>query len=156
MNGESPLLDDGEESMNGRSNVARGKAGATALLLLLTGGALGVLMDRMWLRPTEVEATALTAEALAAHLDLRPAEEARVRALLDSLDTEMMLAAQEGPDALVTAARSAHARLEAALPPDARPAFHGWMRHHNSQMMERMHRGRAPDHAAGHDEETRH
>lgn len=142
--------------MNGRSNTARRKAGATALLLLLTGGALGVLVDRMWFLPREVEATALTAEALAAHLDLGPAEEARIRALLDSLHTEVMLAAREGPDALATAAQSARARLEAALPPDARPAFHGWMRHHNSQMMERLHRGQARDHGPGHDEGPRH
>lgn len=80
------------------------------------------------------------ADALAAHLDLGPAEEGRIRALLDSLHTGMMLAAQEGPDALVTAAKGAHARLEAALPQDARAALQDRMRHHNSEHQ---------DHAAG-------
>jgi hypothetical protein len=133
----------------GADDGARGKAGAAALLLLLAGVALGVLLDRVWLQVPEARATPLTAEALADHLDLRPSDAERVRALLDSMHADVLAATAEGPEALAATARLAHERLEAALPPDARPAFRSWVEGHHRQMMERMqragmHEGRMP------------
>jgi hypothetical protein len=117
---------------------SRRKAAAAATLLLLTGGLLGVLVDRVWLLPREAQAAPLTSQAMASHLNLAPAEEARIRALLDSMHAEVTAAAQQGPDSLRVAARSAHLRLEAALPPEARPEFRLWMRDQHRRMMDRM------------------
>jgi hypothetical protein len=116
----------------------RWKAGVAALLLMLAGGVLGVAADRLWLRHAHGAGMALTADALAAHLDLGPAEEARMRALLDSMHVEVAAAAAEGPEALQAVARRAYERLELALPPDARPAFRAWMEGHHHQMMRRL------------------
>ncbi len=123
--------------MNRWRDGARGKAAAAAALLLLTGGLLGVVVDRLWLLPRGVEAMPLTAQAMAARLDLSPSDETRIRALLDSMHAEVTAAAQHGPDSLLTMARRAHLRLEAALPPDARPEFRAWLQDHHHQMIER-------------------
>jgi hypothetical protein len=120
---------------------SRRKAGAAAALLVLAGVALGVVVDRLWLMPPEAAAMPLTPEALVAHLELRPEDEARVRVLLESLHGEVTSAAAAGPEALAAVARSAHERIEQALPPEARPAFREWVEEHHAQMTERMHGG---------------
>jgi hypothetical protein len=125
----------------GSGDPARWKAGAAALLLLGAGVALGVLADRLWLQAPETETMPLTAEALVAHLDLAPTDAARIRALLDSMHVDVVAATAEGPEALAAAARTAHERIEAALPPDARPGFRSWVDDHHRQMMERMQSG---------------
>lgn len=117
------------------------RAGGAAALLLVTGGAMGVLVDRHWLSPPEVEATPLTAEAMAARLDLSSADEARLRALLDSLHAEIHAVVQQDPDSLRAAVRDAQRRIEAVLPADARPEFRAWMQEHHERMMGRMRRG---------------
>jgi hypothetical protein len=128
----------------------RGEAVAAAVLLLLAGGVSGVLVDRLFLLPRDAEEMPLTSQAMAARLDLSPAEEARMRALLDSMHAEVTAAAQLGPDSLAVTARRVHVRVEAALPPGARPAFRAWMHEHHRQLMRRMgsgrddHRGRHP------------
>jgi hypothetical protein len=116
---------------------ARRQAGIAAVLLLLAGVALGVLLDRAVLLPRQLVARPLTAEALAADLGLAAAEEARIRVLLDSMHADVMAAAAGGPEALAAAARSAHERIEAALPPHARVGFREWVQLHHRQMMER-------------------
>ena len=121
----------------------RRKAGATAMLLVVAGAALGVLIDRLWLMAPGAAAMPLTPEALVADLDLGPEDEARVRMLLDSVHAEVLSASSGGPGALATVARSAHQRLEEALPPEARPAFRRWVEDHHAQMTERMHGGTA-------------
>jgi hypothetical protein len=134
--------------VNQWKNGARRRAVATAGLLLFVGAVTGVLVDRLWLLPRTVEATPLTVRAMAARLDLAPPEEARVLTLLDSMHAELLTAAEHGPDSLRTAARNAHQRLEAALPPRARPEFRAWIQDHHHQLMERM--GGARMHAPGH------
>jgi hypothetical protein len=125
---------------------ARWRAAATAALLLVTGGVMGILVDRLWLSPPEAHATPLTAEAMAARLGLSSAEEARLRALLDSLHTEIL---HHAPDSLGSAVRNAQLRIEAALPPDARSEFRAWVREHHEQLRGRMHSGRT-DHGPMH------
>ena len=120
----------------------RGKAAAAAVFLLLAGGVSGVLIDRQFLLPPDVEEMPLTSQAMAARLDLAPAEEARMRALLDSMHAEVTVAAQLGPDSLAVTARRVHARVEAALPPGARPAFRAWMHEHHRELIRRMGSGR--------------
>jgi hypothetical protein len=117
------------------------RAAGTAALLLATGGVMGVLVDRLWLSPPETHATPLTAEGLAARLDLTSAEEARLQALLDSLRTEIHAVVQRAPDSLGMAVRNAQLRIEAALPPAARSEFRAWMREHHAEMRGRMHGG---------------
>ena len=124
--------------MNDGNGAARWKAGLTALLLVLAGAAIGVLADRLWLRPTEAAAMPLTPEALVEYLDLGPSDEARVRTILDSLHTEVVSAAAGGSADLATVARDAHARIESALPSEARPVFRSWVADHHNQMIERM------------------
>ena len=124
--------------MNQWKGDARRKSAGAAALLLLAGALLGVLVDRFWLLPRGVEAMSLTATAMAARLDLGPSDEARIRALLDSIHADMSAAAPQGPDSLRSMARSAHMRLEAALPPRARPGFRAWIHDHHNQMMQRM------------------
>jgi len=138
MTGQAPSPGRGPSEALGSEDGARGKAGVAALLLLLTGFALGLVVDRVWLLVPEATAMPLTAEALVSHLDLLPSDEARVRALLDSMHADVTAAAAQGPDALAMAAQSAHQRIEAALPPDARPGFRAWVEGHHRQMMERM------------------
>ena len=136
--------------MTKRTGDARWQAAGAAALLLLSGGAMGVLVDRLWLSPPAVHATPLTAEAMAARLDLSIAEEARVRTLLDSLHTEIVAVVEQGPDALRSAARDAHHRIEAALPPGARAEFRVWMQEQHQQLLGRMHGG-MEDHALMHE-----
>lgn len=124
--------------MNQWKGGTRRKAAAAAVLLLLAGGLLGVVVDRLWLFPREAESTPLTARAMAARLGLNASEEARIRALLDTMHSEMTAAAQQGSDSLHSAARNAHQRLEAALPPDARAEFRVWIQEHHRQMMQRV------------------
>ena len=114
------------------------RATSAAALLFVAGGVTGVLVDRALLSPTEIYATPLTADAMAKHLGLSPAHEARIRALLDSLHAEMAAHVQVGPDALGAAAKAAQERIEAALPLEARTQFRAWMREHHDQLMGRM------------------
>ncbi|MGH7477661.1 MAG: hypothetical protein ACRELD_15450 [Longimicrobiales bacterium] len=124
---------------------ARWRAAGTAALLLVAGGVMGVVADRVWLRPPQAHGMPLTAEAMSARLGLSSAEAAHVRALLDSLRADFRGVVQQNPDSLQTAVRNAHLRIEAALPPAARPEFRAWMQEHHQQMMDRMH-GRPMDH----------
>jgi hypothetical protein len=114
------------------------RAAATAALLLVTGGVMGVLVDRLWLSPPEAHATPLTAEAMAARLGLSSTEEAHLRALLDSLHKEIL---HHAPDSLGAAVRNAQLRIEAALPANARSEFRAWMQEHHEQLRGRMHGG---------------
>ena len=116
------------------------RAAATAALLLVSGGALGVLADRVWLSPPAAHAAPLTAEAMVSHLGLSPAEEARFRAVLDSLHAEVLTAVRQHPDTLRVAVRTAHERIEAALPPAARAKFRAWMQAQHDRLG-RMHGG---------------
>ena len=117
---------------------ARWRAMGTAALLVVSGGVIGILVDRLWLSPPEAQATALTPDAMAAHLGLSAAEQAHLRTVLDSLHAELF---GQGADSLPTAVRNAQLRIEAALPPDARPGFRAWMQEHHEQLRHRMHRG---------------
>jgi hypothetical protein len=123
------------------STADRVRAAGTAALLLLTGAFLGVSVDRVWLSPPPAEAVSLTAGAMSERLGLSPEEEARLNLLLDSLHTEVMAAALDGPEALRVATEDAHRRIEASLPPEARPAFHAWMQEHHEHMMRQMRSG---------------
>lgn len=127
--------------MKSWTDGARWRAAGTAALLLLAGGAMGIVADRLWLSPAPVEAAPLTAEAMATRLDLSASEAAHVRALLDSLHAEILVILQQNPDGLATKVRDAHRRIEAALPVDVRPEFHAWIRQHHDQMMNRVRRG---------------
>lgn len=123
--------------MNGPSAPDRRKAGITAALLVLAGIAFGIVLDRTWLMPSG-SAMPLTADALAAELELGPTQETRLRALLDSMHVEVLTAAEQGPAALAAAAARAHQRLEASLPPEARPGLRAWLDAHHRQMIDRM------------------
>lgn len=123
--------------MSKRSERAR--AAWTAFLLLLTGLALGIVVDRVLLTPAPADASPLTVESLADRIDLSPEDAARLRVLLDSLHGEVMAAAAEGPEALRAATEAAHGRIEASLPPGTRPAFRSWLQEHREHMMRRMH-----------------
>jgi hypothetical protein len=126
------------------------RAGGTATLLLVTGGVMGVLVDRLWLSPPEVQAAPLTAESMAERLSLSSAEEARLRALLDSLHAEIVTVVERGPDSLRAAVRNAQHRIEGALPADRRTEFRAWMREHHDQVIGRMHDGMV-DHGEMHE-----
>lgn len=140
----------GEVGVHGAGD-ARWKAVLTVVLLLVTGGILGVTADRLWIRgPSEVEAAPLTVDAMARSLNLAPGDRARVGRLLDSLEVEVARAARSGPDSLRSVARRARVRLEGALPPGARPEFRRWMQLQHRRMMERMHGpGTTPMHRDG-------
>lgn len=138
--GETRLDTGATDVPTGAMRGARWKAALTALLLLLTGAALGIAADRLWLTgPSEAGAAPLTVDAMARFLDLSPADRARVQRLLDSLEVEVAAASRAGPDSLRTVARRARTRLEDALPAGARSEFHQWMQSHHQRMMERMH-----------------
>ena len=124
------------------------RAVGTAALLLVSGGIMGVVVDRLWLSPPELQAAPLTAEGMATRLGLSSEDEARLRVLLDSLHAEIVGAVQQGPDSLRVAVRDAQHRIEAALPVDARAEFREWIQEHHQQMR-RMHGGRR-DHGATH------
>lgn len=124
---------------------ARLRAMGTAALLVVSGAAMGILVDRLWLSPPPAQASSLTAEGMAARLGLSPTEEARLRGLLDSLHAEIV---RQGPDSLGVTVRDAQRRIEETLPPDARSEFRAWMREHHERMMHRMHGG-PRDHGGG-------
>lgn len=124
--------------MRERSRPTRARTAAAAALLLLAGGLAGVAADRLWLLPAAPHVSPLTVAALVERLDLDGPEEARIRALIDSLHAEVATAARAGPDSLAAAARSAHRRIEGALPADARPAFRAWVRDHHGHAMGRL------------------
>ena len=113
---------------------ARWRGRATAALLLLAGGVLGILVDRLWLSPPEAQATPLTAHGLAARLNLPAAEEARLRVLLDSLHVGIVAAVQHGPDSLRAAVGSAQRQIEEALPAGSRAEFRAWIREQHAQI----------------------
>lgn len=117
---------------------ARSTAVVVALLLFLTGGVVGVVVDRLLLLPSEVQAAPLTVDDMVADLGLSEAEEARVRDFMERMHPIVLEAAQEGPDSLLTATRNVHQRLEELLPPHARSGFQGWIGEHHRGMMERL------------------
>jgi hypothetical protein len=124
------------------NTAARRKAAITAALLLIAGTLAGIALDRLWLMPAVASPVpALTSDAMLAHLDLEPTAAARIRALLDSMHTDITAAAEQGADSLRATAHRAHERLEAALPPDARTEFRTWMHAHHRQMLERVEHG---------------
>jgi hypothetical protein len=122
-----------------RQGSARARAGGAAALLLLTGVLLGVVLDRVLLMPTPADASPLTVESLAERIDLPLEDQARLRALLDSLHAEVVAAAAKGPAALRVEMEAAHERIEASLPPEARPEFRSWLHENRAHMMRRMH-----------------
>ncbi len=121
----------------------RWKGTLAAVLLFGLGTVAGVAGDRIWLglAPTVAEAAPLTPDGMATALHLDAAQGARVRAVLDSLQSEVARGAAEGPDSLRVAAERARRRLENALPPDRRPQFQQWMQQHHDRMMRRMRGG---------------
>ncbi|MBI4539879.1 MAG: hypothetical protein HY704_10270 [Gemmatimonadetes bacterium] len=127
--------------MNKWTDGARWRAAGTAILLLVAGGVMGVLVDRLWVSPPESQAAPLTVEAMATRLGLSSSEAAHVQMLLDSLHAEIHAAVEQGPDSLRTAVRNAQRRIEAALPPEARPEFRAWMHEQYEHMMGRRHGG---------------
>lgn len=122
-----------------RKMTEKSRAAAAAALLLVAGMALGILVDRTLLTPTSADASDLTVESLAEHIDLSAEEAARLRILLDSLHTGVMAAAAEGPETLRAATEAAHHRIEEALDPAVRPEFRRWLQEHRQHMMRRMH-----------------
>ncbi|MFW6206319.1 MAG: hypothetical protein ACOC5J_00125 [Gemmatimonadota bacterium] len=117
---------------------ARSTAIVAALLFFVTGGVVGVAVDRLLLLPSEVEATPLTVDAMVEDLELSEAEEARVREFMERMHPIVLEAAREGPDSLLTATRNVHQHLEDLLPPHARSGFHSWVEGHHRRMMERL------------------
>jgi len=124
--------------MKERTPRAHARTAAAAALLVLAGGLAGIAVDRLWILPSEAPASPLTVDALVERLGLDGPEEAEIRALMDSLHAEVVTAARAGPDSLAAAARSAHRRIEGALPADARPAFRAWVRDHHGHAMGRL------------------
>lgn len=125
--------------MRARSGGSRRRALATALMLLLAGALAGIAIDRLILMPRPAAAAPLTAEGMADQLGLGPADQARIRALLDSMHTEILEAASRfGPAGMLATASSAHERIEAALPPELLPRFRAWMEEHHRQLMDRV------------------
>ncbi len=122
-----------------RKMTDKARAAGAGALLVVAGMALGIVVDRALLTPPPADAGALTVESLADHIDLSPAEAARLRTLLDSLHTGVMAAAAEGPEALRAATQAAHRRIEESLDPGVRPEFRGWLEQHRRHMMRRMH-----------------
>jgi hypothetical protein len=120
---------------------ARMRAGGAAVLLLFAGAVLGIAVDRTWNSPTPSEARSLTAGAMAERLGLTSEEEAQLNLLLDSVHTRIIVAAEEGPEALRLATEAAHRRIEASLPPGARDTFHAWMQEHREHMMHHLRHG---------------
>jgi hypothetical protein len=121
------------------SGSSRRRAQVTALALLLAGALSGIAVDRLLLLPRPAAAAPLTAEGMAQQLGLGPADEARMRTLLDSMHAEVVEAASRaGPAGMFEAVRSAHARIEAALAPELLPRFHAWMEEHHRELMDRV------------------
>lgn len=125
--------------MNTRAMGPTWKAALASALLFLLGGVAGVAADRLWLGGVPAaEAQPLTVAGLSAALDLDPAQGARVRSVLDSLQSEVSEAARAGVDSLRSVSLHGRRRLENALPPDRRAAFQAWMQRRHAQMMEEM------------------
>lgn len=116
------------------------KGALAAALLFLLGAVAGVAGDRIWLRgvPPAEAAEPLTVAGLSSALNLDPAQGARVRSVLDSLQTVVSEAAQAGADSLRSVSVEGRRRLEDALPPDRRAAFQQWMEQRHAQMMRGM------------------
>jgi hypothetical protein len=116
------------------------KAALAAALLFLLGAVAGVAGDRVWLRgvPAAEAAEPLTVAGLSSALNLDPAQGARVRSVLDSLQTVVSQAALAGADSLRSVSVEGRRRLEEALPPDRRVAFQQWMEQRHAQMMREM------------------
>lgn len=127
--------------MSAANGGTRRQAAVTGALLLVAGAGMGILADRLWLSPTEARAAPLTVEALSDRLGLAAPEEARLRALLDSLHVEIAGVVERRPDALGATVQDAHRRIEAALPAEARAEFRAWIEEHHERMMGRMHHG---------------
>lgn len=106
-------------------------------LIFLFGGVTGVAVDRLWRasQRTELPDAPLTAHGMVEELGLDPAQEARLTALLDTLEPAIARAAVQGPDSLQAAARIARQRMEDALPPDVRGNFRRWMTDRRDEMM---------------------
>jgi len=136
--------------MNGSRRAARSRAAVAAALLLVAGAIMGIALDRLWLSPRSTQATPLTAAAMSDRLALAPADQARITALLDTLHREISAAMAHGPDSVRAATDAAHRRIEASLPPEARPEFRAWMLGHQQHMMQRLHLGPGGMHPAGH------
>lgn len=134
------------------TRTPRLRAAGAAIALVLFGALLGITVDRLLHDPGPVAQASLTADAMAARLGLAAEDEARLRALVDTLNTEVLAAMAEGPDALLAATHAAHLRIEASLPEEARTSFHAWMREQHRQMMhhmEGMHPGMGGMHGTG-------
>jgi hypothetical protein len=123
--------------MTHRALVARWKPTLPAFMLFGIGAIAGVAVDRLWNTggPSQLLAAPLTVESMAGALELGAAEQARVTALLDTLQSDISYAVSQGPDSLQAAARLARQRLEQALRPAVRSRFRQWM-NENHEMME--------------------
>jgi hypothetical protein len=135
--------------MNGSRRAARLRAAGAAAFLLIAGAIMGIALDRLWLSPYGAQATPLTAAAMSDRLGLAPADQARIAALLDTLHGEISGAMVHGPDSVRAATAAAHRRIEASLPPEARPEFRAWMLGHQQHMMQRLHLGPGGMHPGG-------
>ena len=125
------------------TRTARRKAAVSGALLLATGMIAGATIDRVLTGRASVAAapSSLTVESMSEALDLDTADRDRVRALLDSVESDVVEAASAGSDSLRAVSRLARERLEQALPPDRRDRFQRWMREHHNSMMEGMRTG---------------
>jgi hypothetical protein len=118
----------------------RRKAGAVVGLVFVVGVLAGIALDRVWRGqlPSPVTAAPLTVDALADSLRLDSGQRARVRQVVDSLDTEILRASTKGPEALRLTAQQAQQRLEDAVPADRRSDLQAWMQRHHARMMRLM------------------
>ncbi|MEO5509126.1 MAG: hypothetical protein ABIV28_08630 [Longimicrobiales bacterium] len=126
-------------TMDGTTNRGRRKAAAAAALLFIAGGLTGASVDRMWLNPSQHADMQLTAGELSDHLRLNASDEARMRALLDSIEPDIAAASELGADSLRASAARAHERLEQALPPESRQGFRDWLVEHHNKLVKRLH-----------------
>jgi hypothetical protein len=132
----------GGDAVYDSNTAARRKAGLAAALLLLAGAAIGISVDRLVIVPHHAlaaEASPLTIQDMARELDLGSADQVKMRALLDSIETEIAAASAHGLDSLQSTAARAHDRIEAALPPESRTHFRTWLSEHHAELSARMH-----------------
>jgi hypothetical protein len=130
------------------SRTAQGvqlRAVGTAVMLFVFGAVTGILADRLLLRPVRLEAAPLTMDAMVDRLGLSEVESLRVRALLDSLHTELAGVLLDDPESLRGRVGQIQQRIESALPEDARSEFREWMEEHHQSMIGRGRHG--PSHA---------
>jgi hypothetical protein len=104
-------------------------------MLFVSGALVGIVSDRVVLRPAPLAATPLTVNAMVDHLGLSESESARVRVLLDSLHTELARVLVENPDSLRVSVHEIRDRIEAALPESARVEFREWILEHHQSMI---------------------